>query len=287
MTAAAAKRPRVGVVVGSGGLKCAAALGAMRLLREAEIPVDIVVGASGGAFFATWIAFGAGDVDQAIERFRRGWEGAFPGLRYRSIARAIMPRAFRPERFGLLQDHGVLAAIEGWTGNRSFAETRIPLFIVATDFATGEQVVLSQGRVADAIRASVAIPFALAPWPIDGRYLYDGGAVDPLPIDVAIRAGCDVIIAMGFEQQPVGEVRSLRDLIDHHTSTTVNALIRSQFAFYSLAHHAEVIPVMPAFDQRIGLNDLHLLPYIVERGAQAMAGEIDYLRRLLAGAAAT
>lgn len=273
---------RVAVVVGSGGLKCAAALGAVKLLREAGIPIDVVVGASGGSFFATWIAFGAGDVAEATERFRRGWQGSFPGVRWKSLAGLVLPRFFRAELFGLLRDRRVMRSIEDWVGERSFGETRIPLHLVATDFVSGEKVVLSEGRIADAIRASVAIPFALKPWRIDGRYFFDGGASDPLPIDVAIREGCDVVIAMGFEQKSTGPARSVRDLIDQHTATTVNALIRSQFAFHALAHHAEVIPVMPEFDLPVGLDDIHLLPWLVERGAQAMAGELPYLKRLLA-----
>ena len=84
-------------------------------------------------------------------------------------------------------------------GERTFAGARIPLHIVATDFMTGEPVILSQGRVMDAIRASIAIPMIFAPYEVEGRLLMDGAVSNPLPVDVAIKEGCDIILAMGFE----------------------------------------------------------------------------------------
>ena len=62
----------------------------------------------------------------------------------------------------------------------------------------GEKVALSEGSLFDAIRASLAIPIIFPPWEVDGRLLIDGAVSDPLPIDVAIQDGADIIIAMGF-----------------------------------------------------------------------------------------
>src|SRR5690606_32868754 len=115
----------------------------------------------------------------------------------------------------------------------------IPLHIAATDLHTGEKVTLAEGRVADAVRASVAIPILLRPWPVGGRLLVDGGASNPLPVDTAIREGCEVIIAMGFERAPHTEFRSPARLIAQSTAITMNHLLRSTYAFYSAVHHAE------------------------------------------------
>ncbi|MDM0027486.1 patatin-like phospholipase family protein [Variovorax saccharolyticus] len=277
------RRPRVAVVIGSGGLKCAAALGVLKVLQREGIGIDMAIGCSGGSFFATAIALGADDMDEVAGRFARGWSGTFGRIGYRTMLSALFPRLFGfGHRFALLDDRKVNAAIEAFTRQLTFADTRIPLHLAATDYASGEKVVLSHGKLADAIRASIAIPLVLPPWPVEGRLLFDGGASNPVPVDVATREGCDIVIAMGFEEPVDGQVQSAMQLARRAISITVNHFIRSQYALYSLTHHAEVIPILPVFERRIGLRDLSELPYIMALGERAAEAEIPYLRRLLA-----
>jgi NTE family protein len=275
-------RPRVAVVVGSGGLKCVSALGALKVLLREGVPVDMAVGCSGGSLCAAWLARGGRDADAEADRFVRSLHGMFQRIDYRGIVRGLLPGlfAFRPD-FALLDDRRVNEAIRDAVGETTFADTTIPLHVVATDFATGEKVVLSSGRLRDAIRASIAIPLMLRPWTVDGRRLTDGGASDPLPVDVAMREGADVIVAMGFEEALQPQLRNPLQLMLHMKSTTVNHLLRSQYAFYSLTHHAEVIPIIPEFDRHVGLNDHHEVPWLIRQGELAAERELPYLRRLL------
>jgi NTE family protein len=171
--------------------------------------------------------------------------------------------------------------LESLYGDTLFKEARIPLHLVATDMKTGESVVLSEGRIQDAVRASVAIPVLLSPWPVGGRLLFDGGASDPLPVSVAIREGCDIILAMGFENPLNETVGSLMSLISQTTCITMNNLLKSSYAFYSAAHHAEIVPIIPTFDRHIRLRDASLHPYMIERGEEAAARQLPFLRRLL------
>lgn len=277
-----AERSKVAVVVGSGGLKCVAAIGAIGVLRREGIPIDMAVGCSGGSLCATWLARGGDDPREEADRFVANLRGMFEQLDYRAIARALVPKifAFDPD-FALLDDRKVNAAIEAFAGDDTFEQMPIPLRIVATDFTTGEKVVLSSGSIRDAIRASLAIPLVLPPWPVDGRRLVDGGASDPLPVDVAMREGADVIFAMGFEEALQPEFRNALQLMLHLKSTTVNHLLRSQYAFYAASHHAEVIPIIPEFDRRVGLNDFHEVPFLIRQGELAAEREVPYVRRLL------
>jgi NTE family protein len=167
-------------------------------------------------------------------------------------------------------------------GERTFADTTLPLHVSATDFRTGEKVVLTEGRIADAVRASIAIPLLLRAWNVGDRVLVDGGASNPLPVDVAIREGCDIILAMGFESQMTDDVRSFTNAIGRTSSIVVNHLLRATFAFYSTAHHAEVLPVMPVLDRDIGLTEVQHIPYLIEAGERAAEEQVPYLRRLLA-----
>ncbi len=280
--AAARRRPRTALVIGSGALKCIAAFGAVKVLRQEGIGIDMVVGCSGGCFCAVWIAQGAGDADAEAARFSRGWEGSFDAISYRRLALACLPSIAKTDRrFALLDDRRVNAAIADYVGERTFADASLPLYLVATDAASGEKVVLSDGRLFDAIRASIAIPLILPPWTVAGQDLVDGGVSDPLPIDVAMREGADVIIAMGFEEHIEGARSGLLQQLLHLKSLTVNNLIRSQYAFYSVTHHAEVILLKPEFDRPVGLRALHHVPYLLEEGERAARAQVPYLRRLL------
>jgi NTE family protein len=186
------------------------------------------------------------------------------------------------ERVGLLNDRRIWEVMRDLYGDATFADCRIPLFIAASDLRTTEKVTICEGPVADAVRASIALPLLLRPWPVGGRLLVDGGTSNPLPVDVAIREGCDVILAMGFENAPHDAFPSLLSVVEQTTSITVNHLIRSTYAFYNAVHHAEIVPVMPDFDRRVRLKDTHLLPHIIAAGEQAAEAELPYLRRILA-----
>ena len=153
--------------------------------------------------------------------------------------------------------------------------------MVGTDFETGAKVVMSSGPLFDAMRATMAIPLIFPPWQIEGRYLIDGAVCDPLPIDVAIKEGADIIIAVGFESPSVTSVTSGLSLIDRFTTMSCNHLLRSQYAFHNLAHHSEVISILPNFGAPVGLRDFHRGPAMLEAGAQAAEREVPYLKRLL------
>lgn len=277
-----ARRPRVALVVGSGSLKCLAAFGVMRVLRRESIPIDLVVACSGGSFCGLWVAEGGEDPDGFCQRLVQGWDDSFNRISYGSVLRAVLPRNFRRgRRLGLIDDRRLNQAIRGYTGDRTFEELKTPLHLVATDYANGEQVVLSRGQLFDGMRSTISIPLVLPPWQVGDRALVDGALCDPLPIDVAIREGADVIIAIGFEVTLSSNLGTAGAHLMHLTSIVSNHLYRSQFAFYNMAHHAEVVAIMPRLDFRVGLKDTHRVPELLDSGALAAEREVDYLKRLI------
>jgi NTE family protein len=277
---------RVALVLGSGGIKCAASVGLWRVMAREGLRPDLVVGCSGGSVFASAIATGM-DPDTmeaaSIDLWSRGLTGK---PRLRSIMAALFPKLFDfSEEFGLLDDRGAIKTFVEVFGETTITDTEIPLLITATDTGNGDRVVLREGRIADAIRASIAIPVVLPPWRIGDRLLIDGGASDPLPIGVAIQQGCDVIIAMGFESPYRQRVGSLAQLIGQTTTITVNHLLESSFSFYNLVHHAELVPIMPEFDRPLPVTDTSNMPYIIEVGAAATEEQIEYIKQLVNPAA--
>jgi NTE family protein len=286
LASAARARPRVALVVGSGGVKCAAAVGMWKVLQREGIRPDMVVGCSGGSIYMAGMALGR-NADEAESYSHDMWTGLFKRIHYPSLLRSLLPRRLGfSERIGLVDDTAVGANLAKLFGGKTFADTRIPLHIAATDLHSGEKVALSAGSIVDAVRASIAMPLLLRPWPVDGRLLIDGGVSDPLPIGLAIREGAEIILAMGFARPPLKRIDSLLGMGNQSMSIAIDNLLHSTYAFYSAVHHAEIVPIMPAFDRPIEVGDAHLIPYIIEQGERATLMALPYLRQLGLGHAA-
>ncbi|MCB8979853.1 MAG: ATP-binding cassette domain-containing protein [Ardenticatenaceae bacterium] len=262
---------RTALVIGSGGLKCAAALGVWQVLREANIPIDLTVGCSGGSLYATAIALGYSQ-EEAAALTQQLWTAELAQQRHLpSIRQALLPRlfGFRAERFGLIDDRLIVQQLENVLGNTTFAETKLPLFLAATDLHSGEPVTISSGRLVDGIRASIGIPIVFAPWEVNGRTLIDGGATNPLPVDVAVREGANLIVAVGFENPFETAVSTLGQFAARMARIQINNLRKANFAFHHAAHHAEILPVMVQFEEDVGLTDTHKIPQIIAAGVKA------------------
>jgi len=272
----------VAVVIGSGSVKCAAALGLINALDRAGIAIDMLVGCSAGCLYATLIASGRSTAE-AAEMTRVLWTSEIAAQHDRMAwLRAAFPRMFGfNARFGLRSDRLVMQRLQAAFGDARIEDMKIPLHLAATDFATGNQAVFSSGRAVDAIRASIAVPFLFSPWQIDGRLYLDGYMSDPLPVGVAIREGAEVIVAMGFESPYQERVTTAGRFAFQVSAILSNNLLKSQYAFHGLAHHAEVASIIPQFRERIRLFDTEKIPYIIEEGERAAEAQMPYLDRLL------
>ena len=280
-------RKRVALVIGSGSVKCAAAIGIQKVLAREGIAVDMLVGCSAGSIYAGLMAAGhAGD--DAARITTELWTKEITGKRNTmAMLRAIAPRmlGFRTEGFGLRDDALIMQRLKRAFGDARIEDLQVPLHVTATDFANGELVVLSKGSLVDAIRASVALPFAFTPWRVGDRLLVDGYLADPLPISVAMKNGADVIIALGFESPFQESVKSAGRFAFQLSAIMSNNLLKSRFAFHSLAHHSEVIAIIPEFRERVRLFDTGKIGYIIDEGQRAAEEQLPYLRQLLASEA--
>jgi NTE family protein len=274
---------RVAVVIGSGSVKCAAALGLFKVLQREAIPIDMVVGCSGGALYAACVAIGF-DIPTAERKTRELWTKEITAKRNtRALLRAVLPQVFGfDERFGLVDDRKVLERLRAAFGDARMEDAKIPLFLTATDFHSGEQAVFSKGLLVDALRASIAIPYIFQPWKIGDRTYVDGFLSDPMPIGVAIKEGADVIITMGFESPYQTRISSVMRFAFQLSSIMTNNLMRSRYALHHLARYSEVIPVIPQFEGHIGLFDAAKIPYIIAEGERATEAILPRLREMLA-----
>ncbi|HEX9616424.1 MAG TPA: patatin-like phospholipase family protein [Anaerolineales bacterium] len=275
-------RNRIALVIGSGAVKCAAALGSWKVLAREGIEIDMLVGCSGGSLFATTMALGY-EVEACIEKTRQLWNREITARRdLSSLLRALLPGVLNfDERFGMVSDRAMLSRLREVFGERTFADVKTPLYLLATDFHQGDAVVLTEGRLVDALRASISIPYIWAPWQIGDRLLVDGSLSNPMPVDVAIKEGVQVILAMGFQSPLPRKVKTISRFAFHVNGIMTNNLYKANFAFHNLAHHAEIIPILPEFDRPVSLFDTDQFPYVIEQGERATEALLPYIHRLL------
>jgi NTE family protein len=209
-------RPKIGLVLSGGGARGAAHIGVLKVLEELRVPVDVIAGTSMGAIVGA--AYSTGLTLPEME-------AAVAKITTASLFTDKPPRADQtmrqktddqlpyliPElgigKDGVALPKGIVTgvALEGElrklvqiANARSFDELPIPFRAIATDIGTGEMVVLKEGSVVQAIRASMSVPGAVAPVTIGKRQLVDGGLVNNLPIDIARSMGADIIIAVNL-----------------------------------------------------------------------------------------
>jgi NTE family protein len=273
---------RLSIVIGSGGVLCAASLGLSKALQREGLTPGMAVGCSGGSIYAATIALGM-DPDEAQRlTLNLFTSDVFEG--YTSNLKSALSGETRfTETSSLIDDNVMYERLKSVFSEKSFEDTVFPLHIVATNLYTGERVVISSGKILAAIRASIAIPMIFSPWKIGDQMLVDGAVCDPLPIDVAIQQGSDVIAAVGFEMPTRKRMNSYTAVTTHFNSIYMNNILRSTFAFYNAVHHAEIIPILPNFEKPVGTFDTQQIPYIIEQGEKAAEEHIPYIKQLLLG----
>ena len=273
---------KIALVIGAGSVKCAAALGLWKVLEQEDIHFDMIVGCSGGSLYAAAMAMGF-SLQECIANTEKLWNRSITRQRnWRALASVLLPGVMKfDNRFGMISDGPMLRSFRSVFGEKTFADTKIPLHILTTDFESGESIVLHDGKIVDALRASVAIPFIWSAWKHQGRLLIDGAASNPLPVDVPIREGFDIILAMGFQSPLPSRVKSVSRYAFYINSLMTNNLLNANFAFHNAAHHAEIISIFPEFERSIRLFDTDQIPYVIEQGEKAMQKHLPYVKRLL------
>lgn len=253
---------KIGLALGGGVVRCLAHIGVLQVLEEHGIGVDIVTGTSGGSLVGA--AYAAGLTAREIARVARG-------LAWRSLVK------LRLRRDGVLDVRGLEELLHRVVGPLEFADLRFPFAAVATDIATGEEVVLQDGPVSDAVLASCAIPAVFLPVKIGGRTLVDGGLVNPLPVKTARELGADAVIAVDVSPslEQLGHPRNLVQIIVHSLNIMQHEQVQASRDL------ADVL-VLPDLGQ-LGYTELDRMTDYVRAGRQAALGALPQIRELLAG----
>ena len=223
-------RKTIGLVLGSGSSRGWAHIGVLEALIEEIIPVDFIVGCSVGSYVGALFACGCLD---SLKQFVLKMDGR----KVYSYFDIVLPRS------GLLDGSKRLRELFCMhTDVEEFSELAKPVWMVATDLERGTQVILKSGKILDALRATMSIPGIFAPARVSGRWLVDGGLVDPVPVSVTRAMAADIVIAVDLNSAVVSRKRSLSGLKNPEESHQGPAVKKSEMIqklseYYATAEH--------------------------------------------------
>jgi NTE family protein len=170
--------------LGGGFARGLAHIGVLEVLEREGITVDMIAGTSMGALVGALYARQTDAVKIKEQAMLLDWTGRS------SLVDLALPKS------GFIGGKRVTNILRRFIGNAEFNDLNIPFACVATDIITGEEVVMNEGSVLEAVRASISIPLIFTVAKNHGRYLVDGGIVNPVPVSVVKEMGADFIIAV-------------------------------------------------------------------------------------------
>ena len=248
---------KIGLALGSGGARGIAHLGVWQRLQESGIPIHCVAGTSIGAIAGAVIA--AGRVEEALAWCALSNWQRLPGLLFD-----------HPTLKALLAGRGVEEKLREIIAVGNFASLSMPYAAVATDLNTGEAVVMQEGDLISAVRASMSIPGVFSPVEREGRVLVDGGLVNPVPVSVCRALGADVVIAV--DVNPMADPAEAKPFKDLHIKDVLLksfGILNYELTRREFAVNGPDVLICPAVEHVVAL-DFRDAGRLVEIGRQAV-----------------
>jgi len=268
------KKRKVGLALGGGAARGLAHIGVLEVLGKEGIPIDMIAGTSAGA--AVGALYAQGNEDSRISELAAdmNWR------KWTSLIDLALPKN------GFIRGRKIKNLLKSVIGDIKFSDLKIPLACVATDINTGEEVVIEQGLVLDGVRASISIPaiFTVVKW--KGRYLVDGGLVNPVPVNILKEKGADFIIAVNvmadvrerIYRRKKGRAKDVKepnifDVLMRSLYITTYAMVKPSL------EDADIViePDMP----NIGYGDFHQVQECILQGKLAAQSSIPEIKRQL------
>ena len=251
------KLKKVGLALSGGAVLGIAHVGAIKVLEENKIPIDMIAGTSAGSLTGVFLAAGLTS-DQMYEMVK--------SMTWGKISKLTIPK------MGLLNSKLLERFIELAIGRLDFHELKKPFAAVTVDLTTGKQVVLKDGPVSEAVRASCAIPGVFTPVSRGNQVLVDGGVLNFLPTDVVRQMGAEYVIAVKVMPTICGK---------KGPENIIQVLINSfQLTIAQIAEHAPNgdVTIVPDLT---GLNsyDFEQAEKLYQRGYDAAANVVGKIKK--------
>jgi len=254
-------RPVIAFVLGGGGARGFAHVGALKVLDDAGIRADLVVGTSAGSLAGALYAGGirGGALVDAAQ-----------GVQQAQIVDFVFPNR------GFIEGEKLQSYINQSLHGRLIEQLDLPFVAVATELSTGMLTAFSRGDVGMAVRASCSVPAVFQPTRIEGREYVDGGLVSPVPVRVARSLGADLVIAVDVSRQPT----------ERHDFDNTAAMLNQSFIVmeHALAEEesrlADVV-VRPDLS-KVTATDLAARALAIAAGEAAARAALPEIKRLIA-----
>ena len=290
-----AHRPRIGLALSGGGALGLAEIGVIQWMEENHVPVDRIAGTSMGGIIGAMYATGMSPAE--IQNFAEkiNWDEAFrpePVYTQLSYRRKQDRRDFLihaplglkhglkgPNGYNSGQGVGLLLDRIAFpeSGVSSFDDLPIPFHCVATDMLSGEGVVLRDGPLAQAVRASMALPGVFTPVEINGRVLADGGMVQNIPVETVLDMNADAVIAVEL-QLPPGDRKELETLTgvlsraldvmitqnERRSLALAKATVSIAMSGFSMTEYSRVKELVALGRRSAAAQSAALLPYAIQ-----------------------
>ena len=212
-------RKKVGLALSSGAARGLAHVGVLEALEENGIPIDLIAGTSIGAIVGAFYAAGKdiGTIRKAVVSLTR--------RQMLSLADFTIPTR------GFIKGRKITAWLKSVIGGVNFQDLKIPFACAATDISTGQEIVIKEGSVVAAVRASASMPVIFTPAKLEGRYLVDGGLVNPIPVRILRNMGADFVIAVSVVPYLSDRVQpqDINDATSHKEPNILSVLIRMMY----------------------------------------------------------
>lgn len=263
------KKHKIALVIGSGGIRSVVGIGVYQALAEAGYTPDLIVGCSAGALFGAALAEGHG-AEAALGKAQKLWTAELTDVTRWSAMPALLLSRFGlfKEDFSFKDDRKIVKRINEAFGAQEIENLPIPLRITTTEATSGKSVVLDQGSLVSALRASIAIPFVFPAFKKADQLYIDGVISDPLPVSAAKDA--QLVVSVGVVSPMPRHAKSPARLFNRIFAATTNNLMDAQVQL-AVASGMHLVNVMPHLDRHVGLFETAAMPYLVAAGHRAMA----------------
>jgi len=289
-------RPKIGLVLGGGGARGYAHVGVLKKLEEMRIPYDYITGTSMGSIVGGFLATGMESEELGQVVREADWDDLFKD----NTSREDIPFRRKADdnlglfgpKLGIGEDSSLLpkgvvsgqkvifmfeSVVSQRVNTSDFDQLPIPFRAIATDIVSGNMVVIADGELSMAMRASMAVPAVFDPVRRDGALLVDGGLVRNLPVDVAREMGADVVIAVDVGTKLAGEDEITNALAIVYQMSGLLTVQNTEVQIKSLG--VDDVLISPDIGDKISSADFKKLDEAIPLGYAATEAVQDQLQK--------
>ena len=188
---------KIGLALGSGGARGLAFIGVLKILEREKIPIDLIAGTSMGSLIGGLYVSGMDAITMEEIALNISWQ---------QTAKFFTPTI---SKAGLVDSDKIEKLLESFIGKKRIQNSKISFAAVSTDIKKGKQVVIKNGKISKAIRASCSVPGIFTPLKHRNRFLVDGGLINPVPVDVVRAMGADIVIGVSVIPEVIYKSKEL------------------------------------------------------------------------------